>query len=97
MSGVALITVTVDGVAHEVTPTAGDLVRLEREFGIVASSMTEENTSITWIMFLAFAGLKRTKVLEPETTFDEFLDRADTGGTESVDPSPPLPPPSSAE
>lgn len=87
---------TVDGVTHEVTPTAGDLVRLEREFGIVASSMTEENTSITWIMFLAFAGLKRTKALEPDVTFDDFLDRADTGAG-SEDPTPPLPPPPSGE
>lgn len=82
------ITVSVDGVPHGITPTAGDLVRLEREYQIVAAEMSVETMSVEWVMFLAFVGLKRQKVIE--MSFDEFLDVADTVD-EELDP-PPLPP-----
>lgn len=90
MSGAQSITVIVDGTTHVVHPTAGDLVRLEREFQIVASSMTEENTSVGQIMFLAWAACRRTGVIARELTFDEFLDLADNGPP--ADPSLPPPP-----
>lgn len=87
------IKVTVDGEAHEVTPTAGDLVRLEREFGIAASSLTPESTRVEWVMFLAFHALRRKGI--EVGTFDDFLDRADTvTGDDDSNPSTPLPLPS---
>lgn len=97
MTAPVAISVLVDGIAHTVTPTTGDLVRLEREFGISSSSMTAENTGLQEIMFLAYAGLRRTKVIDRELSFDDFLDMADTGEATPADPTPPLPPPSSAE
>jgi|TARA_R110000803_G_scaffold127414_2_gene194855 hypothetical protein len=81
------ITISVDGVDHVVETTAGDLVRLEREYQIKAAEMSVESMSVEWVMFLAFVGLKRQKVIE--MSFDEFLDVADTV-EEELDP-PPLP------
>jgi len=70
------ITIDVDGQAHDVQTTAGDLVRLEREYDIKAAAMSVETMSVEWVMFLAFVGLKRQKIID--MTFDEFLDCADT-------------------
>lgn len=85
------ITIAVDDVEHTVETTAGDLVRLEREYQIKAAQMSVETMSVEWVMFLAFVGLKRQGVIT--MTFDEFLDCADTVGAD--DETPPLLPPSS--
>ena len=87
------VDVLVDGIVHTVAPTAGDLVRLEREYGITAGSMDEKTTSVEHVLFLAWTGLRRTGVVDRELTFDDFLDLADVpedGPT--MDPPPPLPP-----
>lgn len=85
--------VQVDGEDFSLTSTAGDLARLEREYGISSSTLTQETTSVEHVMFLAWTGLRRLK-LGPQMTFDEFLDRADTtGGSETADPPRPLPKP----
>lgn len=86
------ITVRVNGVEHEISPTAGDLVRLERQFKISAASMTEETTTVEHVMFLSWAALRRTEVLSRELEFDEFLDIADTPEGSTLNPPPPPPP-----
>lgn len=78
------ITIAVDDVEHNVQTTAGDLVRLEREYGIKAADMSVDSMSVEWVMFLAYVGLKRSKVIT--MTFDEFLDTADTVGNDDDDP-----------
>lgn len=78
------ITIAVDDVEHVVQTTAGDLVRLEREYDIKAADMSVDTMSVEWVMFLAYVGLKRQKVIT--MTFDEFLDSADTVGDDSDDP-----------
>jgi hypothetical protein len=78
------ITIAVDDVEHNVQTTAGDLVRLEREYGIKAADMSVDTMSVEWVMFLAYVGLKRSKVIT--MTFDEFLDTADTVGSDDDDP-----------
>lgn len=78
------ITIAVDDVEHNVQTTAGDLVRLEREYGIKAADMSVDTMSVEWVMFLAYVGLKRSKVIT--MTFDEFLDTADTVGNDDDDP-----------
>ena len=80
------ITIAVDDVEHNVQTTAGDLVRLEREYGIKAADMSVDTMSVEWVMFLAFVGLRRSKVIE--MSFDEFLDSADTVGSDD-DEDPP--------
>ena len=78
------ISIAVDDVEHNVQTTAGDLVRLEREYGIKAADMSVDTMSVEWVMFLAYVGLKRSKVIT--MTFDEFLDTADTVGNDDDDP-----------
>ena len=88
------VDVVVDGVVHAIAPTAGDLVRLEREYGITAGSMDETTTSVEHVLFLAWAGLRRTGVVDRELSFDDFLDLADVPEAgHTMDP--PIPPPPS--
>ena len=89
------VKVLVDGQEKSVVPTAGDLVRLEREYGVAASKLDEENVTIEHVLFLSWCSLRRTGAVPREMTFDEFLDVADTpGGGVLDDPPPPPPPPS---
>lgn len=88
------IVVLVDGEEYQTVPTAGDLARLERHFGISASGLTPDSMSVEHVLFLAWNGMRRQK-LGPEMTFDEFLDRADTSDeVDAGNPPEPLPRPS---
>jgi hypothetical protein len=90
------IVVLVDGEQYQTVPTAGDLARLERHFGITASGLSTESMSVEHVLFLAWNGMRR-QGLGPEMTFDEFLDRADTAdddGADAGNPPQPLPKPS---
>lgn len=85
------VEVEVDGVSHSVEPTAGDLVRLEREYGVTMAQLDAESVSIEHVLFLAFVGLRRVGVIDRDTVdFDRFLDLADVpnAGTEYPPPSP---------
>jgi hypothetical protein len=84
------LSVLLDGVSHEVTPIAGDLVHFERQFGEpVSLAMSGEHPRLEHVLFLAWRGLVRTK--QYEGTFDEFLEVADTPQEPDLIP-PPLPP-----
>lgn len=86
------ITITIDGTRHELAPTAGDLVRMEREFDMPASALTEETARTEHVMFLAWCAAKRTGLYADE--FDAFLDHADTANRAGADTSGnDLPPP----
>jgi hypothetical protein len=80
--------IELDGVAHEVHPKPGDLVRFERQYDVPASSL-DENARVEHVFYIAWCALKRTGVFAGD--FEEFLDLADTAG--DVAPlEPPTPP-----
>ena len=82
------ISVLVDLVEHEISPTAGDLVRLEREYGISAATLSESTVSVEHVLFLSWSALRRTGVLDRELSFDSFIDLADVPESTSVPPAP---------
>jgi hypothetical protein len=89
------ISVLVDSVPHAIKPSAGDLVRLEREYGIKPHDMAEETFLLEHVMYLAYRCLRRTRALSDEVTFDGFLDLADVEDEDGplTVPLPPLPSP----
>ena len=84
------ISVLVDSVEHKISPTAGDLVRLERQYSISAASLSEDNVTVEHVLFLSWSALRRGGVVDRELDFDSFIDLADV--PESQDsPLTPLP------
>jgi hypothetical protein len=83
------ISVAVDGTEHAVSPTAGDLVRLERQYGISAASLSESSITIEHVLFIAWTALRRSGAIDIED-FDAFIDIADVPDSSSLDPRPPL-------
>lgn len=69
------IRVSVDGTDHVVRPTAGDLVHLERAYDMSASSLTEDTARVEHVLFLAWRGLQRARLVDVD--FDTFVDLAD--------------------
>jgi hypothetical protein len=84
------ISVLVDSVEHKITPTAGDLVRLEREYSISAASLAEDTVTVEHVLFLSWSALRRTGLLDREIDFDAFIDLADVPESNQF-PPPPLP------
>lgn len=73
----------------EVTPTTGDMVHLERTYGISAAQL-DEHPKIEHIAYVAWRALKRTGGTDSD--FETFIDEMDFGGMEDA-PAHPLPPP----
>lgn len=76
------------GRTETVDATPADLVRLERQYDIPASSLSAETTRIEHVMFLGWCALKRLG--REDRDFEAFLDDIAEVGDQSV---PPLPPP----
>jgi hypothetical protein len=85
-----IVSVAVDGVEHEVVPTAGDLVRLERQYGISAASLDESTVRVEHVLYIAFTALRRRGAISEELSFDDFIDLADVPDSAPLDPPPPL-------
>ncbi len=68
--------VTLDG--HEpadILTGPGDLVRLERQFGVKAGMMADEaNLAFEHFCFLAWSAMRRQRAKETPESFDEFID-----------------------
>lgn len=87
-----IVTVAVDGIEHSISPTAGDLVRLERQYDLPASQLNEANVRVEHVLFLAWTALRRDHVIDESITFDTFIDLADVPEAGSLRPPAPLPP-----
>jgi len=85
------VSVSVDGVEHSISPTAGDLVRLEREYQISAAQLDDEHVTVEHVLFIAYSALRRTHVLDDAMSFDQFIDLADVPRGGSLTPPAPLP------
>lgn len=85
------VSVSVDGVEHSISPTAGDLVRLEREYSISAAQLDDDAITVEHVLFIAWSALRRTKAIEPDLDFDSFIDLADVPRGGSLVPPAPLP------
>lgn len=79
------LALTVDGVAFNVSPSPGDLVKLERKYEISAGEL-DDSARVEWIMFLAYSCLKRTD--RTTLSFDEFLDVVEMEEKEESSPPP---------
>lgn len=90
MTGFAL-TVTIDGVAHVATPTAGDLVKFERQYDMAAGAIESAGGRVEHVLFIAWAALTRTGTYTG--TFEQFVDAADMDQDRQPDPPPVLPRP----
>lgn len=60
-----------DGRTLEITPTPGDLVRFERQYGFAVSKI-EHDPRMEYVMYLSWVALKRTG--EYTDDFEVFLD-----------------------
>ena len=77
-----------DGRTVEVTPTPGDLVRFERQYGFAVSKI-DDDPRMEYVMFLSWTALKRTGEFADD--FEAFLDHVAL--TEEAAPVPPATPP----
>jgi len=81
--------ITIDGVAQEVTPKLGDLVRFERQYDVAASSL-DDNTRIEYVFYIAWLAMSRTGDYDGD--FESFLDVVDVGESVPLErPTPPSP------
>lgn len=85
------VSVSVDGVEHSISPTAGDLVRLERHYQISAAQLDDEHVTVEHVLFIAWNALRRTKAIPDELDFESFIDLADVPRGGSLVPPAPLP------
>lgn len=85
------VSVSVDGIEHSITPTAGDLVRLEREYEISAAQLDDSNVTVEHVLFIAWSALRRTKAIDLDLDFDSFIDLADVPKGDALRPPAPLP------